>query len=486
MRKNNRSTLHIIHFIIISILFILWSSVSNEISASDYEAISTFSVNNSKPQIKVDNDNNVHIVWQGVVDGKAHILYREIRNDRWEETIIIDNETCGKNKNPFIIIDNNSNIHIFWSGLIDSNFRIFHSYRINGYWYKDKNPIDNLTEQDNEFPYAIVDENNTIHLVWFSGNGINDRIYYGICRDKIHFETYGPFDDNPNSYNWFPQLFNIERLWLTYFSSIKSNFIVKAVEIDKEKVLIKSYFNPDLDTFITNRLPQLLTKDGKQLIALWYDTYNNHDRIFLLMDEKVSIIDENPDEDNILPFGILDNNNLHIVWCSTHLNESKILYKSINADLSSNKEIVIDDENKYFASPHIDVDNTGTAYIVWYSSFPDGGDGFIYYKKLADIKPILTHSTLNIMPFIISYNPIMNAVHISLINDKSLAYNIQKRRVEDLFGFGDEIITDFSGSEFVDFGVSPKQNYIYRIEVFDNTSSQKILLDILSLQIYTE
>lgn len=488
MKRNSFSITHISIFIVILLLtsLIFIDGALNNLSASDYEIVSTFSINNSKPQIKVDKDNNIHIVWQGIVDGKEHIFYREMRNNKWEDIVIIDNELSEKNKNPFIILDNNTNIHIFWSGKINSNFRIFHSYRINGYWYKDKNPVDNLPEQDNEYPNAVVDEYNTIHLVWFSGNSINDRIYYGISRDKIHFDIYGPLDNNPNNYNWFPQLFNLEKLLLTYFASINSNFFVKVLEVDESDILEKNNLDYDLETTISNKLPQILTKDGKELMALWYDTYKNYDRIFLLMNQNISIIDDNANEDNYFPFGVFDNkNNLHIVWCSSNQSESKILYKFITSNYTSNKEVIINDVNKYFSSPKIDIDNSGTPYLVWYSSYSDGGNGSIYYQKLSAKEPTFNSSVSYSNPFSGYYDSTLNAITISLINDKSLAYNIYRKKAEDFFNIESMVVNDFSGSEFIDFNVIPKEKYIYRVEIYDKRTSGKILLDSLSIPIDT-
>jgi hypothetical protein len=221
-------------------------------------------------------------------------------------------------------------------------------------------------------------------------------------------------------------------------------------------------------------------------MALWYDTYKNYDRIFLLMNQNISIIDDNANEDNYFPFGIFDSkNDLHIVWCSSSQNESKILYKFITSNFASNKEVIISDENKYFSSPKIDIDNSETLHLVWYSSYSDGGDGSIYYKKLLAKESAFNNSVSDSNPFLAYYDSTLNAIRISLINEESLTYNIYRKRAEDLFNIENIVTNDFSGSEFVDFNIIPKEKYIYRIEIYDKSASEKTLLDSLSIPINT-
>ncbi len=425
MKKNNIFTSYSRLLIVIIVLsIILFSYISADfLFASDYEIISISSTNNSRPQITIDDYNNAHIVWQGEVDGKESIFYRELRNGKWDDIITVDDGSHSKNRNPSILVNPNSNVHIFWSGLIGTNLRIFHSYRINNYWYKDSIPVDNQPDQDNEFPVATMDKDKNIHLVWFSGNGISDRIYYAISKNGIHFDIYGPLDDNPNSYNWYPQVFDLDQILLTYFASINSNFYLKAFEIDKTNMLLRNINRYNLDPTIANKIPQLLMDKNDNIIALWYNGYDKNDRIYMLNNNEISIIDNNPDEDNFFPYGKIDKeNNLHIVWCSASQTESKILYTCINNNSSEDKEILIDIENKYFFSPMVDIDSTGTPHCVWYSSYSDGGDGSIYYKKLSteEINSNTTESYS--IPFTQDIKSALDTVITTLIRDELLFY----------------------------------------------------------------
>ena len=88
-------------------------------------------------------------------------------------------------------------------------------------------------------------------------------------------------------------------------------------------------------------------------------------------------------------------------------------------------------------------------------------------------------------PFSGYYDSTLNAITISLINDKSLTYNIYRKKAEDLFYIESMVVNDYSGSDFIDFNIFPKEKYIYRIEIYDKSASGKILLDSLSIPINT-
>ena len=89
--------------------------------------------------------------------------------------------------------------------------------------------------------------------------------------------------------------------------------------------------------------------DQGELTALWFATYENYDRIFSLNNNIISIIDDNPFEDNYYPYGKLDDKNrLHVVWCASNRNESNILFGKVtdrvpqikSATINSSKEII--------------------------------------------------------------------------------------------------------------------------------------------------
>lgn len=134
----------------------------------------------NKPQICCDNNNNVHIIWQQWTGSSNILTYMKLLPDG---TISIDKSSLTQSNNqvwsPQMDIDEENNIHIIWA---KSSQQITYAYytKINGNLYGNGQSLsdDELTIiQENPFlfneniryPKCIVDEYMNIHTIFERG-----------------------------------------------------------------------------------------------------------------------------------------------------------------------------------------------------------------------------------------------------------------------------------------------------------------------------
>ncbi|MCK4696080.1 MAG: T9SS type A sorting domain-containing protein, partial [Candidatus Cloacimonetes bacterium] len=135
----------------------------------------------NKPQICCDNNNNVHIIWQQWTGSSNILSYMKLLPDG---TISIDNSSLTQSNNqvwsPQMDVDEENNIHIIWA---KSSQQITSAYytKINGNLYGNGQSLsdDELTIiQENSFlsnesiryPKCIVDDYMNIHTVFERGD----------------------------------------------------------------------------------------------------------------------------------------------------------------------------------------------------------------------------------------------------------------------------------------------------------------------------
>lgn len=166
---------------------------------SPVEVISTESNDASlSPAIDVDKDGNVHVVWfdwsiYGSSSSDRDIFYKywNLSTNTWSLTELISTEDTGECFFPSLTVDNDNNVHVVWENgtnfginLIESEIyykRLNHS---TGFWTTTEELSTSIVD-NNFFPSIDADINGDVHITWDTwrggaGNarGPNSDIYY--------------------------------------------------------------------------------------------------------------------------------------------------------------------------------------------------------------------------------------------------------------------------------------------------------------------
>lgn len=156
---------------IVFVTFLLFSCkkkhiTDGEIPSYDKRNISRNDALSGEPSMCVDKLGNVHVVWSdSAKEGNWEIIYRmKTSNGEWSDTENISN-TKTRSICPKIAVDNNGNLHVVWeewSETFDKIF-IYYSMKKNGNW---------------EPPYKISGSSPYNELPSISSDGYNVHVVY--------------------------------------------------------------------------------------------------------------------------------------------------------------------------------------------------------------------------------------------------------------------------------------------------------------------
>lgn len=139
-----------------------WSSpiaISTQTNSSRFNQLT--------PDIAVDGNNDLHVVWQG----QNEIWYANYRNESWQTPIILSNQTILDNA-PCIAIAPNGVLHVAWSGACDSVsiYSQIWYVRNNGTWSLPQR-ISNTNDMNcsiQTYPTIAVNAYNQVYIAWMN------------------------------------------------------------------------------------------------------------------------------------------------------------------------------------------------------------------------------------------------------------------------------------------------------------------------------
>jgi ribosomal protein L31 len=129
------------------------------------------------PEILVDKNQNVHVVWEEATDLNGpdlEILYRFLNtsNGIWNPFEIVSIESTEISGDPTIAVDNSGNVHVAWIDQTPFDGRID-----NDIFYKVKNSsnqkwgayqiISEYSWENSNNPSMVIDESDNVHIIWY-------------------------------------------------------------------------------------------------------------------------------------------------------------------------------------------------------------------------------------------------------------------------------------------------------------------------------
>jgi hypothetical protein len=192
--------------------------------------ISTESASNSRePIIAIDTSGNIHVVWEDFSDYMSSgyqwdIFYKQwFRSTQsWSLTEVVSNTTTASADSPQIAVDSQGTVHVVWRDNTNyfkagSDFDIIHSKRsfMTNEWSA-KALVSISSTDDSATPDVAVDPSDNVHIIWMDKT--DDYISNGVDQD-IFYRMW-----NATSGNWGSvELISSESNAGTYFPSIEAD-----------------------------------------------------------------------------------------------------------------------------------------------------------------------------------------------------------------------------------------------------------------------
>ncbi|MCG2826510.1 MAG: hypothetical protein L6265_07980 [Thermoplasmatales archaeon] len=368
--------------------------------------------NSLHPSIAVDLNGTIYVVWEEARDieqsGYWGIYFTKSNDggETWSNPERI-NAPSNDGHAPNIIIDQNNTIHVVWSGApIEENY-----YEI---YYKKSTDGGNAWSEDIRLTYApddsftpkIVAYGNTLHLVWSDKRDGNFEIYYKRSNDGGNSWSDDVRLTNDGGDSKLPSI----------GSDLVGNLHV--VWYDKRADIYQLYYREGLNcgeqwedeiclsqghgfTTLIADSPACLTDSCNNVHIFWQDGPFGQDNIFYKKksgdswDQEKEIV--SGDSRSTHPSSIIDStNSLHLIWDDDR--EGRDLYYNMRAEDwgTWGEEIKITHSTNAW-DPAITIDPTNIIHVVWVDKRDDNQE--IYYKRTLNPvtePPIVVTQTLNL------------------------------------------------------------------------------------------
>jgi len=150
------------------------------------EEVTTFTAGEHQyhPKIVIDENNDVHIVWNGLGWGtnttRQNIQYRKRTSSGWQTQVAITDYTSNVTLNH-MAIDKDSNIHLSWKESRDNYYKKLDA--VDG--WQDSELVSTATTSTASTPVCCVDRQGRIYLVYtdyVTANGAHYKHYFLIKR----------------------------------------------------------------------------------------------------------------------------------------------------------------------------------------------------------------------------------------------------------------------------------------------------------------
>lgn len=354
--------------------------------------ISVASSQNANPKIAVAADGGIYVVWQGLYEQHLRIFFRENRDGKWQEEVMLDPVAGVDDMDPAIALDIKGNPHVAWVrkqtvGTEDEQTTILYAYRIGQEWivHGEINPD---SDRNSEFPVIAVAANTRVFIAWQEGRGTDYDILCATQNRGGDFAISVIAGGQADHYNLYPDIFIFDLPCLVWYEAVNTDFVLREASFQINNFSWVSEPIANFDRMAANRLPCILADTSEKFFGLWYDAERSGERIFLGVQDADTlgegrIVDDNPLRANRLPSGIIaQDGTVYISWCGDTLYGNQIFVLKGNGEVFSPSVMVSNGEPLYYSHPQVAAQGADRACVVWSSNALDGGDGGIYFNTV--------------------------------------------------------------------------------------------------------
>lgn len=137
------------------------------------------------PDIVIDSENTIHVVWSDYIFGNGEILYMYNNGGGWSDYVNVSNDPITSGA-PVLVIDNLERLHVAWQEYAEMGIQceVFYSCFNGVSWSQGLNISQNYTFPSTH-PDIAIDVNNNPHIVWnqvtqWGTAGVIEEIYYSL------------------------------------------------------------------------------------------------------------------------------------------------------------------------------------------------------------------------------------------------------------------------------------------------------------------
>lgn len=344
---------------------------------SNYEILSDTSTANAySPQIAIDSDNNIHVVWYDNTPdllssgGDSDIFYISYNSEieTWSPLELVSSESTDTSLHPVIAVDTNDDIHIAWTDWsdylgADTDRDVFYKKKnAGGSWTITSVISTDSTLTIHEELTIYVDNNDNLYIAWSDPTDI-----LGADGDNDIFLKF--YNDTASSWSS-TTLISTESSAYAYKPQIVANSLsgdVHFVWYDYTDIL-------GADT------------DGDIFYRRW--------NVYTSTLSDLNLLNSFSDLNSYNPKIALDqNDDIHVIWADY----ADYLDSGINQDLFYKKlytssdswgltEVVSSESRHSTEHPDIVVDKNGFVFVAWYDAteYSGAGTDFDIFFKFRD------------------------------------------------------------------------------------------------------
>jgi hypothetical protein len=342
------------------------------------------------PALAVDSDNAIHVVWEDETPGNPEIYYRKTTDGgaTWSAIKRLT-WTPGNSSRPDISIDSNDNIHVVWDDGTPGYSEIYYKRSTDGgeTWTADRRLTWTPDWSDN--PALAIDSTDDIHLVWQDYTpGFFPEIYHKRTTDggttwsttkRITWTAGFSFDpalaiDSTDALNVF---------WEDYTPGFSEIYHKKTTDGGTTWSTTKRITWTAGDSFD----PAPATDSTDALHLVWYDDTPGNLEVHYKktidggatwsVTERMTWTSGNSQH----PVMAIDSTDaVHVVWDDDTPGDDEIYYKkSTNGGTTWSTVQRLTWKSGSSRCPALAIDSNDTIHIVWQDDTP--GNDEIYYKK---------------------------------------------------------------------------------------------------------
>lgn len=139
-----------------------------------------------KPDIAIDGQDNIHVVWSDHYYGWFKIFHRIFDGEEWLpfEVVCWDEWSDGS---PHLEIDSEDKLHLATGSSVPGNYTDICYFKYNGYSWSSRVNVSNIVSLSSNKPVITIDTYDNPHIAW---------------RQKLDIQIYDIYYSYYNGYDW--------------------------------------------------------------------------------------------------------------------------------------------------------------------------------------------------------------------------------------------------------------------------------------------
>jgi len=366
------------------------SEEKNEFYWSDSSVISQNDGKNSfSPNIALDSESNVHVVWYDYETTFSNIYYRKFysANETWSPIKSISNQLLDINSRyPDIVIDSKDGVHVIWWEHNGSCVNLIYSNLLFNRWSEPE-----IITSSKEHKEAIIQvlENDDLIILYNNDNQVYLDLYYRIFQSKFNLWSIEYQLTNTSHYSLQPHLLAKENflhlVWIDK-GEIYSSSEVYYMKFSAFDSLPSNFTLISQDDMYAAIELDFIIDESNNVHIVWTESSANHLVVYYRYrfgNQWNEIIQLNSDKNSgSCPSICRDySNNTHFIWVHNLLLYHKVLFESGTWSNS----VKITTTKAFIFDPQIICDQKNKLHLIWNSFITNSWE--IFYKSSIQYQP---------------------------------------------------------------------------------------------------